>query len=157
MIVVSIWFFVNAFVLLFALWKIFSSYIGIHIIFGGLGLLFVLYNWTRHAVFSTIRSDISRKRKIKYANLSKFVLPFHKWTGSTALLLILIHGTLVLQHFDLQWTNWKVITGMIAGIVLICVVGFGWLRWYRTTVKRRYIHLILGYCLFALVLLHLVL
>lgn len=153
---VSIWFFVNASVLLFALWKICSNYIGVHIVFGALGLLFVLYNWTRHAVFSTIRSNISRKRKIKYANLSKFVLPIHKWTGSTALVLIIIHGTLVLQRFGFNWSNGKVVSGLVAGSILIAVVSFGWLRWYRTTVNRRYIHLILAYCLFVLIVVHLV-
>lgn len=147
----------NAFVLLFAFWKVFSNYISVHILFGALGLLFFLYNWTRHAVFSTIRSNISRTRKIKYANLSKLVLPFHKWTGSTAFVFIIIHGVLGLQRFGLQLSNWKVVSGLVAGLVLVSVVGFGWLRWYRTTVKRRYIHLILGYCLFILVVLHLVL
>ena len=153
---VSIWFFINAFVLIFALWKVLSSYLGVHIVFGALGLLFVLYNWTRHAVFSTIRSNISRRRKIKFANLSKFVLPFHKWTGSTALILIIIHGTLVFQRFSFEWSNWKIISGLVAGSILVAVVGFGWLRWYRTTVNRRYIHLILGYCLFVLIVVHLV-
>lgn len=153
----SIWFLINGVVLVFALWKISTGYIGVHIIFGGLGLVFVLYNWTRHAVFSTIRSNISRKRKIKYANLSKRVLPLHKWTGSTALLLIILHGIFVVQRFSLDFTNWKILSGFIASCMLAGVVFFGWLRWYRTTVKRRYIHLTLAYCLFALVLLHLVL
>lgn len=152
----SIWFFINAVVLLYAAWKIFTGYIGIHIIFGALGLLFVFFNWSRHAVFATIRSDISRTRKIKYANLSKRVLPIHKWTGSTALLLIIVHGSLVIHHFGWQFSNWKVLSGFIAGVTLASVVFFGWLRWYRTTVKRRYIHLTLAFCLFALVLLHLV-
>lgn len=153
----SKWFLINAFVLMYALWNVFTGYIGIHIIFGGLGLLFVLYNWTRHAVFSTIRSNISRTRKIKYAKLSKRVLPYHKWTGSTALLLIMIHGGLVLHRFGLPLTNLKLISGLLASCMLAAVVFFGWLRWYRTTLKRRYIHLTLAYCLFGLVLLHLVL
>ena len=152
----SIWFFVNLFVLVFAIWKISTGYIGVHIIFGGLGLLFVLFNWTRHAVFSTIRSNIRRERKIKYANLSKRVLPFHKWTGSTALALIVVHALFVWKiGFDLS--SWKALSGIAAGVMLFLVVLFGWLRWYRTTVLRRYIHLTLAFCLFALILIHLVL
>lgn len=153
----SFWFFINFCVLLFAIWKISTGYIGIHIVFGGLGLLFVLYNWTRHAVFSTIRSNISRQRKIKYAQFSKRVLPIHKWTGSTALILIIIHAGLVIHRFGFQLENWKMISGVLAGSTLVAVVLFGWLRWYHTTLRRRYIHLTLAFCLFGLVLMHLVL
>lgn len=73
------WFFINLAVLVYALTKIIMTYSGVHMVLGGLGLCLILYNWTRHAVFSTIRSkNISRKRKITYANLSKKVLPIHK-------------------------------------------------------------------------------
>lgn len=153
----SIWFFINLAVLLLAIWKVSTGYFSLHIFFGALGLCFVLYNWTRHAVFSTIRSDISRQRKIKYATLSKKVLSLHKYTGSLALLLIIIHAGLVYHYFGLNLSSWKVLSGLVAGITLVAVVLFGWLRWYRTTVKRRYIHLILAFCLFGFVLLHLAL
>ncbi len=153
----SKWFFINILVLLFAVWKISTSYFGIHILFGGLGLLFILYNWTRHAVFSTIRSNISRQRKIKYAQFSKRVLPFHKWTGSIALVLISFHGFFVIQAYGIPFTNWKIVSGLFASFILVGVVLFGWLRWYHTTLRRRYIHLTLAFCLFGLVLLHLVL
>src|SRR5699024_10860469 len=153
---VSIWFFVNASVLLFALWKICYNYIGVQIVFGALGLLFVLYNCTSHAVFFMIRSNISKNRKNKYTNLLKFVLHINKLTRSITHVLIIIHGTLVLQRFGFNWSNGKVVSGLVAGSILIAVVSFGWLRWYRTTVNRRYIHLILAYCLFVLIVVHLV-
>src|SRR5699024_4878822 len=108
-----------------------------HRILGGLGVLFILYNWTRHAVFSTIRSNISRERKIKFANISKKALPFHKWTGTTALILILFHAITVLQYFPFDLSNRKVLSGTFALIVLISLVTFGWLRHIRTTVHRR--------------------
>lgn len=151
----SIWFFINLAVVLFTVWKVSTGYLSLPIVFGVLGLLFVLYNWTRHAVFSTIRSNITRQRKIKYAQFSKKVLPLHKYTGSLALLLIMIHGVLVLRSFGFSLENWKILSGLVAGTTLTAVVFFGWLRWYRTTVKRRYIHLILAFCLFGFVLLHL--
>src|SRR5690625_7817808 len=78
------WFYFNLLLILFVLYKvIFGSHLLVSFI-GGLGLLFVLFNWTRHAMFSTIRSDIPRIKKIKYAKLSKRVLPIHKWTGMSA-------------------------------------------------------------------------
>lgn len=152
----SIWFFINFVVFIFAIWKISTGHLGIQIIFGGLGLLFVLYNWTRHAVFSTIRSNISRKRKIKYATFSKKVLPIHKYTGSTALLLIIIHSSFIFYFFGFQLTNMKMLTGLFAGITLTFVVLTGWLRFIRTTYHRRIVHLVLGYCLFSFIVLHLI-
>src|SRR5690625_3047271 len=120
----SFWCFINVAVIILAIWKISTGYITIPIIFGALGLLFILYNWTRHAVFSTIRSNITRARKIKYAQLSKKVLPIHKYTGSTAFVLILIHGNLIYRAFGFQLTNWKMISGLLAGITLSLVVLF---------------------------------
>jgi len=152
----SKWFFINICLLLFVLWKISTGHIGIHIVFGALGLFFFLYNWTRHAVFSTIRSDISRERKIKYANLSKKVLPFHKYTGTAALLFIIVHASIVLSLFGFQIHNGKLMSGILAGITLAILVLTGWIRWWRTTYKIRLIHWGLGFALFVLVLLHVI-
>ncbi|MFD2132771.1 hypothetical protein ACFSKI_16315 [Pseudogracilibacillus auburnensis] len=152
----SKWFFINLAVFIFALWKMSTGHLGVHILFGGFGLLFILYNWTRHAVFSTIRSNISRKRKIKYAKLSKKVLPIHKWTGTTALILILFHIFFVIHYFGFQVTNVKMVSGLLAVITLSLVVITGWMRFIKTTYKRRMIHLTLGFCLFTFVLLHLI-
>lgn len=153
----SKWFFINLVFLLVALWKIFTGYIGIHIIFGALGLFFFLYNWTRHAVFSTIRSDVSRKQKIKLAKLSKKVLPIHKYTGTAALIFVLIHASFVISLFGFQFQNLKLLTGLLAGIVMILLVTSGWIRWFKTTYTIRIVHLTLGFTLFALALLHIIL
>lgn len=154
---VSKWFYINAIVLFYAGWKIFTGNIGIHIIFGALGLLLFFYNWSRHAFYDTIRSDISRADKIKYAKLSMKFGKNHQWTGTFALIFIIGHGGLVLYQFGLQLTNLKVMSGLLAGITLAGVVFFGWLRKHRVTVIRRYIHLSLAISLFAFILLHLVL
>lgn len=153
----SIWFFINAIVFFYVMVKVFSGAFGIHIILGGLGITLILYNWTRHAVFSTIRSNISRKRKIKYAKLSKKLLPIHKYTGSSALVVLIIHAGYVLYYFGWQSMNPKMLSGLLAITVLSFVVLFGWLRFIRTTYNRRMIHLILGYCLFVSVVLHIIL
>lgn len=150
----SKWFFINAMIVILVIWKVSSGQVNTHRVIGGLGMLFILYNWTRHAVFSTIRSKISRERKIKFARLSKKVLPFHKWTGTTALILILFHTGLVLRHFPLLLDNPKIATGIIALFILISLVLFGWLRHIRTTVKRRYIHWTLAYFIIFAALIH---
>src|SRR5690625_3228174 len=153
----SKWFFFNVAMFLFVLWKLRTGHFGIHILFGTLGLFFFLYNWTRHAVFSMIRPDISRERKIKYANLSKKVLPIHKYTGSAALIFIIIHAGFVLSLYGLQLHNIKLMSGILAGLTLIALVTSGWMRWFKTTYLIRMVHLSLGFTLFFFVLLHLLL
>jgi len=151
------WFFINIAVIVFALWKISTGHIAIHIVFGALGLFFFLYNWTRHAVFSTIRSNISRQRKIKYANLSKKVLPIHKYTGTATLIFMIIHATLVLSRFHLTVNNLKLMSGLAAGLILTALVVSGWIRFFKTTYPIRIIHLSLGFTMFFLILLHIIL
>jgi len=149
------WFFINVIFLMFTWIKIITFYHGIHMVIGGTALTLILYNWTRHAVFSTIRSpNVSRRRKISLATLSKRVLPFHKWTGSLALVIALIHIVFVLQSYGLQMKQFKQVSGLLSVSTLVLLVLFGWLRWYKTTVRRRYIHWTLGYITIFIIILH---
>lgn|SRR5699024_4725174 len=151
------WFYLNAIVLIFALWKVFSSYVSLHVILGLVGLLFFLYNWTRHAFYSTIRSNIPRERKIKYAQLSKKKLPLHKYTGTLAFLVLLAHATVVLHTFPFTLTYWKITSGLCALISLFLLVVFGWIRFFRTTYPIRIIHWTLAFITFFLICIHIIL
>lgn len=153
----SKWFYINFFVFIVVLWKISSTYWGLHIFLGGLGFLFIMFNWMRHAMFSTIRSNITRKRKIKFAKASKRAMPFHKWTGTFAFIMIIVHAIIVTHRYGFQPNNYKMMFGWMAGIILTCVVLTGWLRLYRTTVKKRIFHLSLGFTLFYLMIIHILL
>jgi len=151
------WFYFNILILAFAITKIFSKNVKWHLLLGLIGLLFILFNWTRHAVFSTIRATSNRRRKIKYANISKKVVHIHKWTGTTALIIAISHSLLVLRHFRFYISNFKILSGLLAGIILIFVVLAGWMRYYRPTVRKRYIHLFLGMLMIFLIAIHILL
>src|SRR5699024_2202629 len=114
----SFWLYIN--ILLFLAVTMLLDYpyaqLPIHILFGLAGLFFVLFNWTRHAVFSTIRQSNDRKKKIRLAKLSKRIYPFHRWVGSTALLLIIVHAWLIISRYGFLATSWKMLSGMAAGI-----------------------------------------
>lgn len=150
----SVWFVINFFILIFACWKISTGVFSIHILFGALSFLILLYNFTRHAFFSTIRSNIRRATKIKFAKISKKVLPYHKWTGSLAFVLMIIHMSIIVYRFGFHASNFKMMTGLIAATFFTGVVLFGWLRWYRTTVTNRYVHWILAFALVFAALIH---
>lgn len=153
----SIWFFINFTVILFASWKISTGYIGIHVVIGAIGLIFVFYNWSRHAVYSTIRSNISRKRKIKYAKLTRSVRKYHQWVGVFSLLIILFHAIFVMYYYNFHFNNLKMISGIGAIAMLMGVVITGFRRKWKKTHRRHKVHLGFGFGLFALVLSHLIL
>lgn len=152
------WFYLNMLLLILTIWKMttknFFGHFQVHILFGFIGLLFILFNWTRHAVFSTIRTIPDRKRKIKYANLSKRVVHIHKWTGSTALVIIIGHAVFTLRHFSFYVGNLKILSGLVIGMILAAVVTTGWMRRYRPTLRKRYLHLFLGMSMFFLIVIH---
>lgn len=155
------WFLFNFILLTIAIWhlteKYFWSTTQPHLLFGFLGLLFILFNWTRHAMYSTIREAKSRDRKIKYAQLSKKVVHIHKWTGTTALVLIVFHLILTLNVYSIQLTSLKIMSGILALTLLVIVVIFGWLRFFQPTLRKRYIHLYVGMAMVFTVLIHLLL
>lgn len=154
------WFFFNLFLLFAALWKVMTGYgfptIQIHILLGITGLFFILFNWTRHAVFSTIRNSSDRRKKIKYANFSKKAMPFHRWTGTTSLIIILFHAGFVLNRFGVHLENPKIISGLLAVSVLAGVVISGWMRRIKPSGTKRMVHLRLGLTMFFLILLHVI-
>src|SRR5699024_1719826 len=95
--------------------------------------------------------------KIKFANLSKKVVHIHKWTGSTALIIIILHAIFTWQHFGFYFKNIKVLSGLVTGLVLAAVVTTGWMRRYRPTLRKRYFHLFLGMSMFFLIVIHILL
>ncbi|WP_087973215.1 hypothetical protein [Oceanobacillus rekensis] len=157
----SNWFYLNFILLLLAIWKIITHFsfpeLSLHVLLGFIGFLFFLFNWTRNAMFSTIRSVPDRNIKIRLVNVSKKVIPFHRWTGMAALTFILLHGGTVIYHYGFSFKNGKMLVGLLAMITLVFLVISGWMRLIKPSVKLRRIHLRLGMLLFSLVVWHLLL
>lgn len=155
------WFFFNLGLLSIVLWKLIHKqyfiYHQITITLGIISLGFILFNWTRHAMFSTIRETKSRQKKIKFAQISKKFVRIHKYTGSFALLFVIIHGSISLYTYNYSLGQLKIIFGIIASIVLTAVVTAGWMRHFRPTIRKRYWHLYLAMTMIFLVLIHLIL
>src|SRR5690625_548204 len=152
------WFYFNAMLLFIALWKLINKHFfgtfSIHLLFGMIGLLVILFNWTRHAVFSTIRQAKDRATKIKYANISKKVVNVHRWTGTSALLIIGCHAFLTIRHFGMWLPSMKMISGLCASAILLGVVTSGWLRRFWPSPLKRYVHLYLGFFMVFTILWH---
>jgi hypothetical protein len=157
----SKWFIFNFMFLMILLWNVLGHFsfpnLQIHIWFGIVGALLFLYNWTRNAVFETIRNVPNRKTKVRLAKFSRRVVTIHRWTGNFALLAILVHGLLVVNHYGFTIHNNKMVVGLLALLVLSFQIVTGWLRLFKPTIKLRFIHLYGGMILFFLILLHIVL
>lgn len=155
------WFYFIFFIFLLAIRKLVTSplfpNIQVHIIFGFIGLLLLLFNWTRHAFYSTLRSSMPRQKKIKYANLSKQVRPFHRWAGTIALFIVIIHMILVFNTFNFHLKNYKMWSGLITLAIVLGIVISGWLRLFWPSGPKRYTHLFLGISMFWFIILHLIL
>ncbi|GGA81598.1 hypothetical protein [Ornithinibacillus halotolerans] len=154
----SKWFLLNFVLLIVIVWNVVGHYsfprLPVHIVFGVIGALIFLYNWTRNAVFETIRNVRSRKTKVALARFSRKVVTIHRWTGNIALLAIVIHGLLVISTYGFSLNNIKMVVGVLALIGLTLQILTGWLRLYKPTINLRYIHLYNGMMLFFLILVH---
>jgi hypothetical protein len=156
----SKWFYINIFVFILAVWNVISHFsfpnLKHHIGLGFLGVMLILVNWTRHAMYSTIRNAHDRKKKIKIAQLIKKDMPFHRWTGTAALIIIILYGSIAIDSFGFQWDNVKMLSGIFAAFILTGVVVTGWMRRIRPTGRKRMAHLYLGMSLILLIIVHLV-
>lgn len=152
----SLWLYVNIFLMLLVIITIdhHIAALPVHIVFGLAGLFLVLFNWTRHAVFSTIRNTADRQKKIRLAAISKKVLPFHRWIGSAAFILIITHAVLIINKYGFLASSWKMLSGITAGILLLAMVTTGWLRYYLPSGGRRRAHIIIGFLLFFSIAFH---
>lgn len=155
----SVWFLLNAVLLIWAVWNVteglsvHTTYI--HILLGFGGFLFFIFNWTRNAVFSTIRNVESRETKIRLAGMSKKIRPYHRWTGTTALILIMLHGITIINLYSFDLSNMKIMTGFLASINLLVLVLSGWYRLlFDSSLKIRKLHIRLGISMFVFVVLH---
>lgn len=157
----SKWFYFNVLLFIVVVWQVVTHFsfpqLISTVLFGFIGFLFYLFNWTRNAVFSTIRNVPNRQTKIKLANMSKKIMPYHRWTGTSALVFILIHVYLVFDRYGFSFQNAKMMIGLFALLNLIALVSTGWLRLVKPTGKLRKIHLGLGMALFFFIAFHVLL
>src|SRR5699024_8160372 len=94
------------------------------------------------------RSSVDRKRKIKYANYAKKIIPYHRWIGTSALVFIIFHAYMVIGTFGFDLLHIKSLSGFITGMTLVGMVSSGWLRLVWPSKRKRMTHLYLGITLF---------
>jgi uncharacterized membrane protein len=156
----SIWFFLNGALLIWAAWNI-SQRLAVqsvhhHILLGFAGFLFFIFNWTRNAVFATIRNVDDRAVKVGLARFSKKIMPYHRWIGTLSFILISFHGLAVIHLYGFNPDSMKFLTGLLATVNLFILVLSGWYSLLiRHNLQSRRLHIGLGFSMFILTALHL--
>lgn len=156
----SIWFFLNGALLIWAAWNVAQSLavqsVHHHLLLGFAGFLFFLFNWTGNAVFATIRNVDDRTVKIRLARFSKKIMPYHRWIGTLSFVFISLHGLAVIHLYGFNPGSMKVLTGLLASVNLLILVLSGWYSLLiHHNLKSRRLHLGLGISMFILTALHL--
>lgn len=156
----SIWFFLNGALFLWALWNTVQGLAGhsvyYHLLLGLLGFLLFIFNWTRNAVFATIRSTGDRAVKIRLARMSKKIMPWHRWVGTLSCILIILHGAAVFHLYGFNPGSMKMLTGLLATVNLLALVLSGWYSLLiRHNLRTRRLHFGLGLTMFILTAMHL--
>jgi len=154
------WFYINlaTFLLavIFFLWNLpKTGTILLASILGLLGLLFILFNWNMHAIFSKIRQLKKRSDRIKIAKYARKIMPYHMMIGICGLILIIGHLFFVFYSYGI-FINLKILSGILAFIGLIIVSISGYLRRVKASRLRRLFHLYSSFVLFILIVFHLI-
>ncbi|CAM4256727.1 hypothetical protein [Lacicoccus alkaliphilus] len=156
----SIWFLLNGALVIWAAWNVVQSLavhsVHHHILLGFAGFLLFIFNWTRNAVFATIRKVDDRAVKIKLARFSKKIMPYHRWIGTLSFVLIALHALTVIHLYGFNPGSMKILTGLLASVNLFILVLSGWYsQLIRHNLKSRRVHIGLGISMFILTALHL--
>src|SRR5699024_12491688 len=99
-------------------------------------------------------SSPTRRSSDLYA---KKVIPYHRWIGTTALFIVIIHASKVISTFGFSLQNMKVLSGTLTGLILIGMVTSGWLRLIWPSKRKRMTHIYLGLTMFFLIVIHILL
>lgn len=123
-------------------------------IFSQIAFLLFLVNVNMYFVLLLIRKGKDRNVKIKLAKISKKMMKFHVAIAVTAVILIFLHGMMMLIiHFQ-QLHNLKVMSGIIAFLILLILLFSGVLRKLKASGFRRKFHYRMAFIFFAFIIFH---
>lgn len=155
----SIWFLLNGLLLIWAIWNV-ASGVAVHTSY-----IHILLGFTASCSSSSIgpatrsspQSGTSKtgRRRSGSPQCPSGSGPYHRWVGTGALLIILLHAWAVVALYGFNLGNMKILTGFLASINLFVLVLSGWYRLLvDPRIKIRKLHIRLGVSMFILTAVH---
>lgn len=140
---------------LIMLWSFYQGFESNYILIGKLlaqaAFTLFLINLNMYFVFLLIRKSKVRELKIQLARISKQLMKYHIPIATTATILIILHGAIMLYVHEL---NFKIASGILSVCGLIFLLFSGLLRRKKATGRRRKFHYKTAFLFFAFVLFH---
>src|SRR5690625_6993488 len=95
------WFILNLLLLLYAFIDvIFMNSFDLYVpILGLFGLMFILFNWNIHAIFSKIRSLTNSTERIKLAKVARKIMPHHLFIVTIGFVFIFLNFLFIVYIF----------------------------------------------------------
>ncbi|MCT8138212.1 hypothetical protein H1D32_10860 [Anaerobacillus sp. CMMVII] len=117
---------------------------------------FVLFlvNINMYFVLLLIRKGKDRTVKVKLAKITKVMMKYHIPIAVTAVVLIVFHAVLMMSIHTLGLQNLKVISGVLAFIVLLILLFSGVLRKLKSSGFRRKFHYRMAFIFFGFIIVH---
>ncbi|MFD2444782.1 hypothetical protein ACFSO7_12480 [Bacillus sp. CGMCC 1.16607] len=123
-------------------------------IFSQIAVIFILLNINMYFIFLIIRKSKKRKVKLKLAKISRKVMKQHVPIAITATSLIVLHIAFIVMTIPFNLMKPKLLTGLVAAIVLTLTLFAGYMRSKKASGTRRKLHIATAFSFFILVILH---
>lgn len=117
-------------------------------------LLFFLANINMYFIFLIIRKSKSKPVKVKLAKISRKLMKLHISLAISGTSLILTHALLMLIKHPLSLLHVKIVSGMLAIIVLCILLFTGYRRHKKASGFRRRSHIFMAFTFMFFVLIH---
>src|SRR5699024_8014378 len=121
-------------------------------------LMFILFNWNIHAIFSNIRSLSIRTERFKLAKVARKIMQHHLLFGTISFVFIILNFLFIvfILVFAALFYYYKLIRVFMLIFLLLIVIISGYMRQAKATGTRRLVHLYASLTLYFLMLFHII-
>lgn len=108
-------------------------------------------NINMYFLFLIVRKNKKKDMKITLAKFARKIMKIHIPIAVMATTLIIVHGYIMLNKHTFLMTNYKMISGILASMVLLILLMSGIMRKLKSSGFRRRFHLSMVFIFFAII------
>lgn len=119
-----------------------------------IALALFLVNYSMFIFLRLIRHSKTRKMKVFFAKIARYVMKVHLPFALVGTGLILVHAVIMMFYHPLSILALTKLSGMLALMMLWIHLYSGYLKLKRTSRKRQRIHVLTAFTLLITILIH---